>query len=193
MTSQISPETPRPKIQVIETKILGCFELRPTVIGDSRGFFTKIFHRALWQELGLCTDYQEEYFTYSTRGTLRGLHFQTPPMQHAKVVVCARGSAFDVAVDLRIDSPTYGEHISVNLSGELANAVYLPAGLAHGFCVTSEEALLYYKVSSLFAPAHDGGIRWDSANIPWPISSPNLSDRDKQLPLLSEYKSPFRL
>jgi len=193
LAREISHETPRPKIQVIETKISGCFELRPTVVSDSRGYFAKIFHRALWEELGLCTEYQEEYLTHSTRGTLRGLHFQTPPMQHAKVVLCVRGSAFDVAVDLRSDSPTYGEHASVNLTGELANAFYLPAGLAHGFCVTSEEALLYYKVSSLYSPAHDGGIFWDSANIAWPITSPNLSDRDKQLPLLSHFESPFRL
>jgi len=186
-------ELPRPKIQVIETKIPGCFELRPTVIDDSRGFFAKIFHRPLWEELGLCTHFEEEYVTRSLPGTLRGLHFQLPPMQHHKVVLCLRGRAWDVAVDLRKDSPAYGQYISVNLSCTMANALYIPAGVAHGFCVTGAEALLYYKLSSVYSPAHDAGIRWDSANIPWPISDAVLSDRDKGLPSLADFDSPFTL
>jgi dTDP-4-dehydrorhamnose 3,5-epimerase len=184
---------PRPKIEVIETKIHGCYELRPTVVGDHRGFFAKIFHRPLWEELGLCTEFEEEYVTRSVSGTLRGLHFQVPPMQHHKVVLCLRGQAWDVAVDLRKDSPTYGNHISVNLSDTMANAVYLPAGLAHGFCVTGSEALLYYKLSSVYSPTHDKGIRWDSAGIPWPVTDPLLSERDKALGSLADFVSPFRL
>jgi dTDP-4-dehydrorhamnose 3,5-epimerase len=184
---------PRPQIEVIETKIQGCYELRPKVLDDQRGFFAKIFHRPLWESLGLCTEFEEEYVTRSLPGTLRGMHFQVPPMHHHKVVLCLRGRAWDVAVDLRKDSPTYRQHISVNLSCTMANALYLPAGLAHGFCVTGAEALLYYKLSSVYSPAHDAGIRWDSAAIPWPISDPVLSDRDKKLPLLDEFESPFTL
>ncbi len=184
---------PRPKIDLIATRISGCFELRPTVVDDRRGFFAKIFHRPLWEEFGLCTDFAEEYVTRSVPGTLRGLHFQTPPMDHHKVVTCLRGRAWDVAVDLRTDSPTYGEHVSVHLSDSLANALYLPAGVAHGFCVTGAEALLYYKVSTVYSPEHDAGIHWDSAGIRWPISDPILSDRDKQLPPLAGFKSPFTL
>lgn len=186
-------EAPRPNIQVIETKIHGCYELRPTVLDDQRGFFAKIYHRPLWQDLGLCTHYEEEYVTRSLPGTLRGLHFQRPPMQHHKVVLCLRGRAWDVAVDLRRDSPTYGEHISVNLSCTMANALYLPAGLAHGFCVTGAEALLFYKLSSVYTPACDDGIRWDSAGIPWPISDPVLSARDQTLQSLADFDSPFTL
>ncbi len=184
-------DLPQPKIQIIPTEIHGCYELRPTVINDRRGFFAKIFHRPLWEELGLCTDFDEEYVTRSLPGTLRGLHFQAPPMQHHKVVLCLRGSAWDVAVDLRRGSPTYGAHISVNLSCGLANALYLPAGLAHGFCVTGAEALLYYKLSSVYSPEHDTGIRWDSAGISWPIADPILSDRDAALPALEDFESPF--
>jgi len=182
---------PRPKIMVISTKIPGCYELQPTVLDDARGFFAKIFYRPLWQELGLCTEFPEEYVTRSLPGTLRGLHFQMPPMHHHKVVVCLRGRAWDVAVDLRKDSPAYGQHISINLADSLANALYVPAGVAHGFCVTGAEALLYYKVSTVYSPAHDAGIRWDSCNIPWPIAAPTLSERDKALPSLAEFDSPF--
>lgn len=184
---------PRPKVDFIKTAIEGCFEIRPTVVGDKRGFFAKIFHRPLWEELGLCAEFQEEYLTYSVHGTIRGLHFQVPPMQHHKVVLCAKGSVFDVVVDLRKGSPTYGKHAVVSLSGDMANAVYIPAGLAHGFCVTSDEALLYYKQSSVYSPEHDAGIRWDSANISWPISELILSDRDKGFLSLAEFESPFTL
>jgi dTDP-4-dehydrorhamnose 3,5-epimerase len=186
-------DLPHPKIDVVATSLAGCFEIRPSIFSDKRGFFAKVFHKPLWQKHGLCTEFQEEYLTYSVRGTLRGLHFQVPPMQHAKVVLCARGEAFDVALDLRKGSPTYGEHTVIHLSGAVSNAVYLPAGFAHGFCVTSDEALLYYKQSSVYSPAHDAGIRWNSANISWPVPDPILSDRDKVFPSLSEFESPFNL
>ena len=186
-------ELPRPKIEFVATPLEGCFEIRPTVIEDKRGFFAKIFHKPLWKELGLCTEFEEEYLTYSVRSTLRGLHFQLPPMQHAKVVLCAKGEVFDVAVDLRIGSLTYGEHAVIKLSGAASNAVYLPPGFAHGFCVTSDDALLYYKQSTVYSPAHDAGIRWDSANIPWPVSDPILSERDKVFQSLSAFESPFSL
>jgi dTDP-4-dehydrorhamnose 3,5-epimerase len=186
-------DLPRPSIQVIETKIQGCYEFQPTIVDDQRGSFAKIFHRPLWDSLGLCTDFEEEYFTCSVHGTLRGLHFQLPPMHYHKVVLCLRGRVWDVVVDLRKDSPNYGQHISIDLTGTKSNGVYLSAGLAHGFCVTGTEALLYYKVSRVYSPAHDSGIRWDSANIPWPISDPILSDRDRKLAPLSEFNSPFNL
>lgn len=183
---------PRPKIAVVKTVIPGCFELRPTVIRDSRGFFAKVFHRPLWKDLGLQTNFAEEYATYSLPWSLRGLHFQLPPMAHDKVVLCLRGNAFDVAVDLRKGSPAYGEYVAVNLSSTQSNALYLPAGVAHGFCVTGDEALLYYKLTTVYSPAHDAGIRWDSAGIPWPMTDPILSERDLRLPTLDEFDSPFR-
>jgi dTDP-4-dehydrorhamnose 3,5-epimerase len=184
---------PRSGIQVCETGIKGCYELRPAVVNDQRGYFAKIFHRPLWEELGLSTDFAEEYLTYSVPGVLRGLHFQIPPMHCHKVVLCLQGRVWDAAVDLRKDSPSFGQHVAVELSGAKANAIYLPAGLAHGFCVTGTEALLYYKVSSVYSPEHDAGIRWDSANVSWPISDPVLSDRDLKLPSFAEFDSPFTL
>lgn len=182
---------PRPKIAVVETIIPGCYELRPTVKRDTRGFFAKVFHRPLWEDLGLRTDFAEEYATYSLPWTMRGLHFQLPPMAHDKVVFCLRGNAFDVAVDLRKGSPAFGKHVSVNLSSMQSNALYIPEGVAHGFCVTGDEALLYYKLTTVYSPDHDAGIRWDSADIAWPMTEPTLSPRDLALPSLAEFDSPF--
>ena len=182
----------RPKIAVVKTIIPGCFELRPTVTRDARGFFAKVFHRPLWKDLGLQTTFAEEYATYSLPWSLRGLHFQLPPMAHDKVVLCLRGNAFDVAVDPLKGSLIYGEHISVNLSSMQSNALYLPAGVAHGFCVTGDEALLYYKLTTVYSPEHDAGIRWDSAGIPWPITDPILSERDRNLPAMEDFDSPFK-
>ena len=184
---------PRPKIQVIQTKVLGCYELRPSVVNDGRGFFAKIFHRPLWNELGLCTEFHEEYITHSHPGALRGIHFQVPPYQQDKVVLCLRGKAWDVGLDLRIDSPTYLEHAVVNLDSTTVNAMYLPAGVAHGFCATDEAALMYYKASSVYSPLHDQGIRWDSAHISWPVNDPIISERDRGLPRLDEFSTPFKL
>ena len=133
---------------MVKTRIPGCFELRPSVIRDPRGFFSKVFHRPLWKDFGLQTVFAEEYVTYSLPWTMRGLHFQLPPMAHDKVVFCLKGNAFDVAIDLRKGSPAYGDHVAVNLSSMQSNALYVPAGVAHGFCVTGEEALLYYKLTT---------------------------------------------
>ena len=182
---------PWPRIAVVKTEIPGCFELRPTVIRDNRGFFAKVFHRPLWKDLGLRTDFAEEYATYSLPWTLRGLHFQLPPMAHDKVVFCLRGNAFDVAVDLRQGSPAYGRNVSVNLSSMQSNALYIPAGVAHGFCVTGDEALLYYKLTTVYSPEHDAGIRWDSADVAWPMTDPTVSQRDQNLPRFEDFDSPF--
>jgi len=183
---------PRPEIHVIETKIPGCFELRFPAIKDTRGYFAKIFHRPLWEDLGLCTQFEEEYLTHSVAGALRGLHLQVPPMQQDKLVLCLRGQAWDVALDLRHGSPTYGQHISRDLdSAASISALYLPAGVAHGFCVTGSEALFYYKVSSLYSPEHDTGVHWNSADIPWPLQNPIVSPRDQTLPPLADFRSPF--
>jgi dTDP-4-dehydrorhamnose 3,5-epimerase len=188
----IDPNTlPRPRIGVVQTIIPGCFELRPAVTRDTRGFFAKVFHKPLWQDLGLATEFAEEYVTYSLPWTLRGLHFQLPPIAHDKVIFCLRGNAFDVAVDLRKGSPAYGQNIAVNLSSMQSNALYIPAGVAHGFCVTGSEALLYYKLTTVYSPAHDTGVHWDSANIIWPMTDPIVSDRDRGLPRMEDFDSPF--
>ena len=140
---------------------------------------------------GLKTNFAEQYYSVSTRGTLRGFHFQLPPHAHAKMVYCTAGQVLDVAVDLRLQSPTYGQFVCIELSAEQGNIVYLDVGLAHGFYTRSETATLVYNVTSVYAPAYDAGIRWDSIGMPWPDLAPLVSDRDKGFPTLTEFQTPF--
>lgn len=178
-------------IQVSETEIIGCLELTSDVIGDARGSFCKTFHEDWFAEYGMRTDFKEDYYTWSVHNVLRGLHFQIPPHDHAKLVYCAKGSIFDVAVDLRKNSRTFGRHVTRELSAASGNMMYLSSGLAHGFCVPDDDAIVIYKVTSVYAPEHDRGIRWDSLDIPWPVTAPDISERDSGFPGFDEFDSPF--
>ncbi|PWC40460.1 dTDP-4-dehydrorhamnose 3,5-epimerase family protein [Azospirillum sp. TSO35-2] len=179
--------------EIIGLDLPGAFEIRPPVHRDPRGTFRKIMHRPTFERHGLSTDFAEEYFTESKDRVLRGLHFQLPPHDHVKLVYCVTGTVLDVAVDLRRDSSTFGRHVMVELSAELGNGVYLPPGLAHGFYVRRGPAILVYKTSTVHAASADSGIRWDSAGIAWPDQAPILSDRDRNLPVLEAFDSPFRM
>lgn len=178
-------------MQILRTNIPGCFEIHPEILRDNRGAFVKTFHEGVFSSHGLTTRFAEEYYTCSHRGVLRGLHFQTPPMELVKLVTCVSGRVFDAVVDLRVSSPAYGNYLAFELSAEKGNMLYLPAGLAHGFQVVSPEAILLYKVTAVYSPAHDSGIRWDSAGIPWPDDDRIISKRDSMFSPLHEFKSPF--
>jgi dTDP-4-dehydrorhamnose 3,5-epimerase len=179
-------------IEKIPTAISGCYELRPAVAADARGTFVKTFQREWFEQQGLRTDWAEQYYSVSRKGVLRGLHFQMPPHEHAKLVFCTAGEVLDAVVDLRVGSPTFGHHVCIALSAERGNMVYLDAGLAHGFYTISESVTLLYNVTSEYAATHDTGIRWDSAGIPWPDGAPQVSDRDRKFLPLAEFASPFR-
>lgn len=178
-------------MKVKDTAIPGCFEIIPSVFRDDRGSFTKTFHRGFSAEHGLVTTFAEEFYSWSRRGVLRGLHFQTPPSEQTKVVTCLSGEVLDVVVDLRVGSPTFGRYAMFTLRASEATLLYIPPGLAHGFLAISEEALMYYQVTSVHDPACDVGIRWDSAGIPWPQSEPVVSVRDAALPPMAQFVSPF--
>ena len=180
------------KLDIIPTCITGCYEIQPRVLKDVRGVFVKTFHADCFREAGLCTDWAEHYYTTSDPGVLRGLHFQLPPHDHVKLVYCIAGSVEDVALDLRVGSPTYGKAILLELSAEKGNMIYLPKGLAHGFCAPNEQAILVYNVSSVYKPEADTGIRWDSAGINWSIQNPLLSERDRSFPAFDQFESPFQ-
>ena len=122
---------------------------------------------------------------------MRGLHFQTPPADCAKLVYCVEGKVWDVALDLRKNSPTYGQHHSLVLDGNIGNMFYLPEGMAHGFYTMSEHVVMMYKVTKVYNQEHDTGIRWDSAGIPWPCMSPILSDRDRKFVCFRDFETPF--
>lgn len=169
----------------------GCFEIRPKAFRDARGSFAKPFVASRFAAHGLPTVFAEEYYSSSQRGVVRGMHFQTPPHEHGKLVYCVRGEVLDVIVDLRRGSPTYGHHHQIRLDESHPVAVYMPAGLAHGFCALSDDATLIYKVTSEHAPAHDCGVRWDSVGVVWPVDAPIVSDRDRAFPALGDFVSPF--
>ncbi|MYM90040.1 dTDP-4-dehydrorhamnose 3,5-epimerase [Rugamonas sp. FT82W] len=178
-------------MNIIPTEIPGCFQIIPDVRRDERGSFVKVFHEEIFRQHGLATDFAEEYYSASRRGVVRGLHFQTPPHEHAKLVYCVQGAVLDAAVDLRRGSPAYGRHITLELSAENGHMLYLPAGLAHGFCSLGEPSLMVYKVTTTYAPNNDSGLLWNSAGIPWPVQDPIMSPRDRQFATLAEFDSPF--
>ena len=177
-------------MQVEETGIPGCYLVRPRLIQDARGAFAKTFHSEQFEALGMRTDWREEYFTTSRRGVVRGMHFQLPPAEHAKMVYCVAGEVVDVVVDLRRGSPTQGEHRAFRLAG-LDLGLYIPVGCAHGFASVSDESTMFYKVTSVHAAEQDAGIAWDSFGFEWPVEAPILSDRDRKHPSLSDFRSPF--
>jgi len=176
-----------------QSEIEGCFELQFKAIDDERGRFVKVFQEQVFSENGLGSNFPEEYYSVSQKNVIRGMHFQLPPMDHVKVVYCVEGEVIDAVVDLRIDSPTYGQYALFELSAANANGVYIPTGMAHGFCVRSEQAIMVYKTSTVYSPEHDAGILWDSAGIKWGATSPVLSARDQKLPALTVFDSPFKL
>ena len=171
----------------LKTKLDGPVLLEPQVHGDERGFLVETFSSDAWRELGIEAEFVQDNHSRSSAGILRGLHFQTEPGQ-AKLVRCLRGRIWDVAVDLRRGSPTYGEWEGYELDDELHRQFYVPVGFAHGFCVLSDVADVHYKLSSTYDPATEAGIAWDDpeVGIEWPLDEPLLSERDRAAPRLAE-------
>ena len=161
--------------------------MQPKVIADDRGFFFETYRRNEYSELGVAQEFVQDNHSRSVRGTIRALHFQLSPGQ-AKLIRCARGAIYDVAVDLRRDSPTFGQYEAFELTDANAHQIFIPVGFAHGFCVTSEAADVTYKVSSYYDQQTERGIAWDDPDIaiPWPTAEPLVSDRDRTNPRLGE-------
>lgn len=171
----------------VETRIEGLVAIEPQVFGDERGFLLETFSAKRWRELGVDAEFVQENHSRSTqRGTLRGMHFQTDPGQ-GKLVRCPRGAIFDVAVDLRRGSPTFGEWEGHVLDDERHRQLWVPAGFAHGFQVMSEVADVAYKLTSLYDPETEAEIAWNDPDvgIDWPLGDPLLSERDTAAPRLA--------
>jgi len=173
----------------IDTKLDGLVVIEPDVFGDDRGFLVETYRGDLWHELGVDVDFVQHNHSRSVRGTLRGLHFQTEPGQ-AKLVRCSSGRIFDVAVDLRRDSPTFGNWEGHELDDQVHRQLLVPIGFGHGFCVLSETADVDYQLSSYYDPATESGIAWNDpeVGVEWPIDEPLLSERDKSAPKLAEVR-----
>lgn len=174
-----------------QTPLPGLLRIEPFVARDARGGFVKTFHEPTFRAWGLRTHFAEEYYSVSQRGVIRGLHFQTPPHDHAKLVYCLAGRVVDAVVDLRVGSPTFGRHALFDLDADSAMLLYIPTGMAHGFCSMTDDAVMVYNVTTPYSRDHDSGIRWDSAGIPWPISDPIVSERDRGFVNLADLRSPF--
>lgn len=177
--------------KIIEEPLPGLFVIELKRFQDDRGYFCETFNQKTFQGLGISTNFVQDNLSFSKKGTLRGLHFQNPTAQ-AKLVRCPLGTVWDVAVDLRRSSPTFGKHFGLTLSDKNNLAMYVPVGFAHGFCVMSEEALFEYKCSNFYSPQDDRGVFWrdPKLNIPWPLKElgvePILSAKDLKLPTLAE-------
>lgn len=181
-------------VRSLPTKLDGVVLLEPVVHGDQRGFMVETFSAPGWAELGIDATFVQQNQSRSSRGTLRGIHFQTEPGQ-AKLVRCPRGRVLDVAVDLRRDSPTFGQWEAHELDDERHRQLYVPIGFGHGFAVLSDVADVAYQLTSLYDPVTESGIAWDDPDIgvEWGVSEPLLSERDTKAPRLSEVadKLPF--
>ena len=179
----------------IPTRLDGPVLLEPRVFGDERGFFVETYRAHEWSEHGIPTEFVQDNHSRSVRGTLRGIHFQTSPGQ-GKLVRCARGAVFDVVVDLRHGSPTFGEWEAVVLDDEANRQLWIPVGFGHGFCVLSDVADFVYKCTSVYDPATEAGIRFDDPDvgIEWPEMEWIYSERDRVAPRLDEIAGtlPFR-
>lgn len=164
--------------------------------GDARGYFGETFRAAEYAENGIAGPFVQDNQAFSQQaGTLRGLHFQVPPSAQSKLVSCAQGAIFDVAVDLRQSAASFGQCVSAELSAENGHQLYIPPGFAHGYLTLSENCLVQYKVSAYYSPADEYGLAWDDPDIgvDWPLQgrSPILSTKDTDLPHLSAFQSPF--
>ena len=172
-------------MNVSKTKLPGVMIIEPHIFPDARGFFLETWHQTRYQQYGLPGQFVQDNLSSSVRGTLRGLHFQHPSDQ-GKLVYVLQGEVFDVAVDVRVGSPTFGQWVSVFLSDKNQCQVYIPEGFAHGFCVTSERAMIAYKCTDLYNPTADNGVVWNdpALDINWPTRTPILSEKDRtRLPL----------
>jgi dTDP-4-dehydrorhamnose 3,5-epimerase len=182
-------------MKFIKTKIPEVVVIEPTVFGDSRGYFLESFNQNEFEKNIGKVDFIQDNESKSSRGVLRGLHFQKPPFSQAKLVRCIEGVVIDIAVDIRKGSPTYGNHVAVELTGENKKQLFIPRGFAHGFAVLSETAVFAYKVDNTYAPESDSGLLWNdpTLNIDWKLQEAEvkLSEKDSILNTLETFENPF--
>ena len=180
-------------MQIEQTSLPGVVILTPARFGDARGFFSETWSRRRLAEAGIDIDFVQDNHSVSARaGTLRGLHFQSPPHAQTKLVRCGRGALYDVAVDIRRGSATYGQWVGVELSAENGRQLLIPAGFLHGFVTRADDTEIVYKCSDYYAPDCDGAVAWNSVGIDWGLTGdPVLSAKDAAAPALADFVTPF--
>ena len=182
-------------MRFINTYIDGLYVVEPRVYGDHRGYFFESYNQREFEKKVGDIQFVQDNESLSSRGVVRGLHFQKPPFDQAKLVRCIHGEVLDVAVDLRKKSPTYGQHFSIKLSSENKKKLFVPRGFAHGFAVLSEKAIFAYKVDNWYSPEHDCGLKWDDKGlgVDWILNKDEirLSEKDRTLQDFKNFNSPF--
>ena len=176
-------------MRFVETAIPGVVLVEPTVLRDERGFFVETYHEPRYREHGIPERFVQDNHSKSAKGILRGLHAQSPNPQ-GKLLRCIEGRVWDVAVDVRVGSPSFGKHAGFELSADNHHQLYVPPGLLHGFCVLSDSAQIEYKCTAVYDPAADFGVRWNDPElaVAWPIDAPVLSEKDAKAPLLRDVR-----
>ncbi len=177
--------------QVNKTTLDGCLRLEPNIFRDDRGISIKTFHIEDFNDYGINKNFVEDLIVVSNKNVLRGLHFQNPPFDQAKLVYCVKGRILDVVLDIRRGSPTYGNYEMFNINASNFSILYLKEGFAHGYLSLEEGTIVMYKMSSVYNKEFEGGIRWNSIDIPWGISDPIISERDKNFVAFNDFKSNF--
>jgi dTDP-4-dehydrorhamnose 3,5-epimerase len=174
-------------------KISGVVLVKPRLFPDDRGYFFETYKKSDFGAAGIHANFVQDNYSTSTKSVIRGLHYQKEPKAQAKLVSATVGRIFDVAVDMRKGSPTYGEWVAAELSEDNRHMMFIPSGCAHGFCVLSDRAEVSYKASDEYSPLHEAGIIWNDAklNVQWPVNNPILSDKDAVLPLLEDADNNF--
>lgn len=185
-------------MEVIKTEIEGVVIIEPRVFGDARGYFFESFNaREFVEKTGMQVNFVQDNESMSHYGVLRGLHFQQPPFAQSKLVRVVKGRVLDIAVDIRVGSPTYGKYVSVELTEDNHRQFFMSKGFAHGFSVLSDEVIFQYKCDEFYAPQSEGAIAWNDPDlaIDWQIPADKvlLSDKDKKHPFLRDFKSPFKI
>lgn len=178
-------------MKIIDTEISGLKVFEPRIFEDVRGKFIKTFTNDFFKENGLDIDIKETYYSISHKDVIRGMHFQTPPYDHSKLVYVPAGKIIDVVLDIRKNSPSYGKYFSIELSDENGKILVIPKGLAHGFKSLQDNTNVTYMQTTCYAPKNDGGIRYDSFEFDWNCECPKQSDRDQSFPSLDEFDTPF--
>ena len=178
-------------MELVKTNIEGLLILEPNIFKDNRGKFIKTFTDDFFKENNLDINIKETYYSISNKDVIRGMHFQTPPYDHMKLVYVPYGNIIDVVLDIRKDSVTYGEYFSTELSDKNGKILIIPKGLAHGFKSLDENTNVTYMQTSCYAPNNDGGVRYNSFGFDWNCEKPKFSDRDMMFPTLEEFNTPF--
>jgi dTDP-4-dehydrorhamnose 3,5-epimerase len=178
-------------MEIVKTKLSNVFIVEPNIFSDDRGDFVKIFNNEIFQKQNFDANFKESYYSASKKNVIRGMHFQNPPADHAKLVYVTRGKILDVVLDIRVGSPTFGQFTTAELSAKNHKAIYISSGFAHGFLSLQNDSYVIYLQTSIYSPENDGGININSFGMKWGVKNPIVSKRDQNFPNFSDFKSPF--